>query len=102
MITVFINGHATQVNPEHTLQDILLLVTQQTLQQSQQSLPQSLEQPLKQTFKQVNPSNGSQHQFDLSTIAVAHNQHIVPKSQWTQLTCNENDQIELYNAVAGG
>ena len=101
MITVFINGHATQVNPEHTLQDILLLVTQQTLQQSQQS-QQSLEQPLPHPFKQVHPSNSSQHQFDLSTIAVAHNQHIVPKSQWTQLICNENDQIELYNAVAGG
>jgi sulfur carrier protein len=100
MITVFINGHATQVDPKHTLQDILLLVTQQSSQQSQQSQQshKSLEQPL----RQVQPSNSSQHQFDLSAIAVAHNQHIVPKSQWPQLMCNENDQIELYNAVAGG
>jgi thiamine biosynthesis protein ThiS len=83
MITIFINGHATQVNTEYTLQDILLLVTQQSLEQEQLS-------------------NRPQHQFDLSTIAVAHNLHIVPKSQWAQLICNENDQIELYNAVAGG
>jgi sulfur carrier protein len=87
MITVFINGHATQVNPEHTLQDVLLLVTQQ---------------PSHQPLQQVQPSNSLQQQFDLSAIAVAHNQHIVPKSQWAQLMCNENDQIELYNAVAGG
>jgi sulfur carrier protein len=95
MITVFINGHATQVKLEHTLQDILLLVTQKS---SQQLLEQTLEQPL----EHMHSSNNSQHQFDLSAIAVAHNQHIVPKSQWAQLTCNENDQIELYNAVAGG
>ena len=87
MITVFINGHATQVNSEHTLQDILLVATQQ-----------SSHQPL----EQLQPSNKPQHQFDLSSIAVAHNQHIVPKIQWAQLMCNENDQIELYNAVAGG
>ena len=66
MITIFVNGHATLVDSKHTLQNILLLATQ----------PISC-QPL----EQGQPSNKPQHQYDLSCIAVAHNQYIVPKSQ---------------------
>ncbi|MEO9944945.1 MAG: sulfur carrier protein ThiS [Paraglaciecola sp.] len=40
--------------------------------------------------------------LDLSNIAVALNQHIVPKSQWAEMLCQHGDQIDLFNAVAGG
>ena len=83
MITVFINGHATEVDPKHTLQEVVLQTSQHALSQPETTL-------------------GQQPQFDPSTIAVAVNQHIVPRSQWPQLSCIANDHIELYNAVAGG
>ncbi|WP_133469812.1 sulfur carrier protein ThiS [Paraglaciecola marina] len=40
--------------------------------------------------------------LDLSNIAVALNQHVVPKSQWAETFCQQGDQIDLFNAVAGG
>jgi sulfur carrier protein len=83
MITVFINGCATEVDRKHTLQELVLQASQYALSQSETTLSQ-------------------QAQFDPSTIAVAVNQHIVPRSQWPQLSCIANDHIELYNAVAGG
>ena len=42
------------------------------------------------------------HQLDLANIAVACNQHIVPKSQWSEQGCREGDQIDVFSAVAGG
>lgn len=42
------------------------------------------------------------HQFDLSNIAVALNQHMVPKSQWAEQACQQGDHINLFSAVAGG
>jgi sulfur carrier protein len=83
MITVFINGYATEVNPKHTLREVVLQASQQASAQSEIGFHQ-------------------QQQFNVSTIAVAVNQHIVPRSQWAELICIENDRIELYNAVAGG
>jgi sulfur carrier protein len=41
-------------------------------------------------------------QLDLANIAVAFNQHIVPKSQWSEQGCREGDQIDVFSAVAGG
>lgn len=40
--------------------------------------------------------------LDLSNIAVALNQHIVPKSQWPEMSCQQGDSIDLFNAVVGG
>ncbi|GAB2699875.1 sulfur carrier protein ThiS [Aliiglaciecola sp. 3_MG-2023] len=40
--------------------------------------------------------------LQLDNIAAVHNQHLVPKSQWAISVCNENDQIEIFSAVAGG
>lgn len=42
------------------------------------------------------------HQLDLANIAVALNQHIVSKSQWSEQGCREGDQIDIFSAVAGG
>lgn len=42
------------------------------------------------------------YQLDLANIAVAVNQHVVPKSQWKKLHCQQGDQIDLFTAVAGG
>jgi sulfur carrier protein len=42
------------------------------------------------------------HQFDMANIAVAFNQHIVPKSQWAEQGCQQGDQINVFSAVAGG
>ena len=42
------------------------------------------------------------HSFDLANVAVAINQHIVPKSQWAQHCCHQDDQVDVFSAVAGG
>jgi sulfur carrier protein len=42
------------------------------------------------------------HLLDLANIAVAFNQHIVPKSQWSEQGCREGDHIDVFSAVAGG
>lgn len=42
------------------------------------------------------------HQLDLANIAVALNQHIVPKSQWAEQGCQQGDHISVFHAVAGG
>jgi sulfur carrier protein len=83
MITVFINGYATEVDPKHTLEEVVLQASQHALSQPKTTLDQP-------------------PQFDPRTVAVAINQHIVPRSQWSQVSCTANDHIELYNAVAGG
>ena len=40
--------------------------------------------------------------FNLSNMAVALNQNIVPKSQWSEKICEQDDNVDLFNAVAGG
>ena len=39
---------------------------------------------------------------NINSIAVVINDHILPRSQWTDVNCQENDQIEVFKAVAGG
>ncbi|GAB56079.1 hypothetical protein GPUN_1964 [Glaciecola punicea ACAM 611] len=54
------------------------------------------------SLRQILEANSKEQQWNLGSVAAACNQHIVPKSEWSQLTCQENDHIELYHAVAGG
>ncbi|RYV01488.1 thiamine biosynthesis protein ThiS [Shewanella sp. OPT22] len=39
---------------------------------------------------------------NVNAIAVVVNERILPRSKWTDTTCQENDQIEVFKAVAGG
>ena len=38
----------------------------------------------------------------LANVAAVVNQNIVPKSEWQQYPCQDNDHVELFSAVAGG
>ena len=35
-------------------------------------------------------------------IAVALNQQVVPRSQWATISLKENDDVDLFRAIAGG
>lgn len=34
--------------------------------------------------------------------AVALNQQVIPRSQWSETQLNENDDVDLFRAIAGG
>jgi sulfur carrier protein len=63
---------------------------------------QALQVEQKTSLQQVLRLVTELHQLDLENIAVALNQHIVPKSQWAEQGCQQGDQINVFNAVAGG
>ena len=40
--------------------------------------------------------------IDTSTLAVAVNNAIVPRGQWSEFIINDGDRINLFGAIAGG
>ncbi|WP_116475826.1 sulfur carrier protein ThiS [Zobellella maritima] len=58
-------------------------------------------------FLQLTPGTSLQGmlvqlQQDKPGVAVALNQQVVARSQWSQITLNGGDQITLFHAIAGG
>ncbi|MCF2949153.1 sulfur carrier protein ThiS [Paraglaciecola aquimarina] len=41
-------------------------------------------------------------EIQLANIALVVNQRIMPKSQWPNYLCQNQDQIEIFSPVAGG
>lgn len=35
-------------------------------------------------------------------VAVAVNQQVVPRSQWSECVLNDNDRIDIFESIAGG
>ncbi|WP_067223200.1 sulfur carrier protein ThiS [Marinomonas gallaica] len=35
-------------------------------------------------------------------VAVAVNQQVVPRSQWSECLLNDNDRIDIFESIAGG
>ncbi|NKF52603.1 sulfur carrier protein ThiS [Shewanella sp. WXL01] len=44
----------------------------------------------------------SENSLKPNSIAIVVNQHLVPRSEWTNRQCQDGDQIEVFSVVAGG
>ncbi len=39
---------------------------------------------------------------NINSVAIVVNDHVLPRSKWDKVQCQSNDQIQAFNAVAGG
>ena len=39
---------------------------------------------------------------NINSVAVVLNDHVLPRSKWENVTCKQNDNVQVFKAVAGG